>query len=261
MRNDMIGVFGGAIATSMTMLLAAPRSAVAQDWQWIVTPYVWASNLGVNVSTDARQIVDRDLTFGDLLKDVDMTAQVRLEAQRGRNGVFGDLFGNRLSKDSQIALPQMGGAPASLSSSVRMAILDAGGLFNPTGQRRGLTLFYGSRMVIQRASVDADIAVPQAGTVSEHRDLDETKIDALAGVRYSQPLPWRLTALVHADASAGGTKYTWSGSAGLAFALGGRGRYTLTGGYRRMQIKFDAADSTNATLTMSGMVFGVNMRF
>ena len=259
MNAQRIRQVGGILAASSAIALAGAAPAMAQGWEWNVTPYVWASNLGVKVSTDARQIVDRDLAFGDLLKDVDMTAQVRLEARRGRNGVFGDLFGNRLSKDSQIALPQMGGAPASLSSSVRMAILDAGGLFNPTGQRRGLTLFYGSRMVIQRASVDADIAVPQAGTVSEHRDLDETKVDALAGVGVSQPLPWRLTVLVHADASAGGTKYTWSGSAGLAFALGGR--YTLTAGYRRMQIKFDAADATNATLTLSGMVFGVNMRF
>jgi hypothetical protein len=260
MRAHRLLWFGGVIAASSTMLLAAPMPALAQEWQWNVTPYVWASNLGVKLSTDARQIVDRDLAFSDLLKDVDMTAQARLEAQCGRHGLFVDFFGNRLSKDSQVSLAQMGGAPASLSSSVRMAIIDAGGVFNPAGDRQGLTVFYGSRILIQRASVDAQITVPQTAVVSEHKDLNQTKVDALAGARFSQRLTGGLTALMHADVSAGGTKYTWSGSAGLAYVFGGS-RYTLIAGYRRMQIKLDGDSSTEGKLTLSGIVTGVNIRF
>jgi hypothetical protein len=154
----------------------------------------------------------------------------------------------------------MGGAPASLSSSLATAIVDTGGVFNPAGNRQGLTLIYGSRILIQRASVDAQIAVPQTPVVNEHKDLNKAKIDALAGARFSQPLSRRLTALMHADVSAGGTKYTWSGSAGLAYAFGAS-RYTLIGGYRRMQIKLDGDSSTEGTLTLSGIVSGVNIRF
>jgi hypothetical protein len=260
MHAPRIRVCGGVIGGSSMMLLALSTPALAQEWQWNVTPYVWASNLGVKVSTDTRQIVDRDLAFSNLLKDVDMTAQVRLEAQRGRNGVFVDFFGNGISKDAQVSLAQMGGAPASLSASVGMAIADTGGIFNPTGNRQGLTLIYGSRILIQRASVDAQITVPQTPIVSEHKDLNKAKIDALAGARFSQPLSRRLTALMHADVSAGGTRYTWSGSAGLAYAFGGS-RYTLIGGYRRMQIKLDGDSSIEGTLTFSGIVSGVNMRF
>jgi hypothetical protein len=260
MREHTIRMFGGVIAASSTMLLVASRPALAQEWQWNVTPYVWASNVGVKVSTDTRQIVDRDLAFTDLLKDVDMTAQARLEAQRGRNGLFVDFFGNRLSKDAQVSLAQMSGAPASLSSSVGMAIVDTAGVFNPTGDRQGLTLIYGSRILIQRASVDAQITVPQTPVVSEHKDLNKAKIDALAGARFSQPVSRHLTALLHADASTGGTRYTWSGGAGLAYAFG-RSRYTLIGEYRRMQVKVDGDSSTEGTLTLSGLVSGVNIRF
>jgi hypothetical protein len=260
MRAHRILRVGGALAASWTMLLTAPIPALAQEWQWNVTPYVWASTLGVKVSTDAREIVDRDLAFSDLLKDIDMTAQARLEAQRGRYGLFVDFFGNRLSKDSQVPVAQMGGAPASLSSSVGVAIVDTGGVFNPTGNRQGLTLIYGSRILIQRASVDAQISISQAAVVSEHKDLNQAKADALVGARFSQPLSRHLTVLMHADVSAGGTKYTWSGHAGLAYALGGS-RYTLIGGYRRMQIKLESGSSTEGTITLSGIVSGVNMRF
>lgn len=260
MRAQKIRMFGGIIAASSMMQLTASQPALAQGWQWNVTPYVWASNLGVKVSTDTRQIVDRDLAFTDLLKDVDMTAQARLEVQRGRTGVFVDFFGNRLSKDAQVSLPQMGGVPASLSSSLATAIVDAGGVFNPAGNRQGLTFIYGSRILVQRASVDAQVAVPQTPVISEHTDLNKAKVDALAGARYSQPLSRRLTALMHADVSAGGTKYTWSGSAGLAYAFGGS-RYTLIGGYRRMQIKLNGDNATEGTLTFSGIVSGVNIRF
>ena len=260
MRAQQIRMFGGIIAVSWTMQLAGATPALAQDWQWNVTPYVWASNLGVKVSTDTRQIVDRDLAFNDLLKDVDMTAQARIEVQRGRNGLFVDFFGNRLSKDAQVSLAQMGGAPASLSSSIATAIVETGAVFNPAGNRQGLTLIYGSRILIQRASIDAQIALPQTPVLSEHTDLNKAKIDALAGARFSQPLSRRLMALMHADVSAGGSKYTWSGSAALAYALGGS-RYTLVGGYRRMQIKLDNDNSTEGTLTFSGIVSGVNVRF
>src|SRR5262249_22075054 len=142
-----------ALLASSALLMMAVTPARADEWQWNVTPYVWAANLGANVSIADRPAIDRNISFGDLIKDLDMTAQVHLEMQHGRNGLMFDVFSNQLSKDSQLALPQLGGAPASLSSKITMTIVDAGGILNPTGDQRRLTVVYGSRMFIQRASI------------------------------------------------------------------------------------------------------------
>jgi hypothetical protein len=260
-----IRVFNGlarrAVLASSALVLFCAAPSRADDWQFNITPYVWAANLGAKVSTSDRPAIDRDVSFGDLFKNLDMTAQIHFEAQHGRNGLMLDVFSNQFSKDSQIALPQLGGAPANLSSRMTTTVLDAGGVFNPTGNQQRLTVTYGSRMLIQRATIDAQISAAPSIVVTEHQDLNGTKVDALVGARYAQPLVGGLSALAHADVSAGGTRYTWSGSAGLSYALGGSGRYVLTAGYRRMEIKLNGDNSLDSKFTLSGFVSGVRVSF
>jgi hypothetical protein len=250
-----------ALMASSALLMVAVTPARADDWQWSVTPYVWATDLGANVSIPGRPAIDRTISFGDLIKDLDMTAQVHVEAQHGRNGVTFDMFSNQLSKDSQFALPQLGGASASLSSKITMTVLDAGGVFSPSAGPDGFKLLYGSRMFIQRASIDARIAPAPSVTLDEHQDFDATTIDALIGAGYSQRLFGGLSVLAHGDASTGGTRYTWTGSAGLSYAFGSSGRYAVTAGYRRMQIKLSGDGSPDTRLTLKGFASGVRVSF
>jgi hypothetical protein len=255
MMSNRIRVF----AAAAVLVLMGATQARADEWQWVLEPYVWATGIGANVSPPGRPAIDKSLSFGDLIKSVDMTAQVHVEAQHGRNGLMFDVFNSELSKDSQVALAQFGGAPASLSSKAAMTIVDAGGIFNPTGDQRGLTLIYGSRMFIQRAHVDAQIQVAPATTMSERLDLNATKVDALAGARYTQPLFSRMSAIGRADVSAGGTRYTWSATTGVAYAL--NSRYTITAGYHWMDLKLSGGNLADTKLTLSGFGSGLRMSF
>ena len=109
-----------------TLLLCSAAAAGASDWKWSITPYAWATNVGVDVSIDNRQVLDKEIEFADLLEDLDTVSQVHIEAQRGAHGVMFDLFDVQLSEeDSRVSIP--GTTPANtnatLSSEIGMTVL------------------------------------------------------------------------------------------------------------------------------------------
>ena len=65
------------------VLVLAPGSAQASDWKWSVTPYAWATDVGVRVDVDDRSVVDETISVADLMEDLDTIAQVRVEAKGG----------------------------------------------------------------------------------------------------------------------------------------------------------------------------------
>jgi hypothetical protein len=242
-------------------VLGAAADVRAQGWNWNVTPYVWTTDVGVNVSLGGRPVVDKTIAFADLIKDLDMATQVRVEASRGRFGLMTDLFDVRLSTaDQQLSLPMAGGAKAAFNSKISMTIVEAGATYSPQGAGRGLSLLFGSRMLSQRAAIDARFAdAPESTT--EHHESNDFLVDALAGAQFDGRLSNRWGYRVRGDISAGGTKHTWSGGADLAYRLDRNGRYTATAGYRRMVVAFDSEQSINTDMTLSGLVAGVRVSF
>ncbi|HEV8579498.1 MAG TPA: hypothetical protein VGX68_10500 [Thermoanaerobaculia bacterium] len=243
------------------LLLCGAAEAAASDWQWSITPYAWATDVGVDVTLDDRKVLDKTIEFEDLLEDLDTAAQVHIEAQRGAHGVMFDLFDVQLSEDeSRFPLPAAGGAEAVLSSEIGMTILELGGIYDPRGDQQGFELLYGTRILDQRAEIHARFELP-AGTVSQRYEPGETLYDGLLGVRYIGHFSQRWSYLMRADVSAGGTELTWNGAAALAYAFGDSGRYSLTVGYRQMVVDFESDDSIGTEMTLSGFAAGLRVAF
>lgn len=247
-----------SLTIAAALLLCGAAEAAASDWQWSITPYVWATDVGVDVTLDDRKVLDKEIEFKDLLEDLDTATQVHIEAQRGAHGVMFDLFDVQLSEDdSRIALPVAGGAEALLSSEIGMTILELGGIYDPHGDQQGFELLYGTRILDQSAEIDAQFDLP-SGAVSQSYEAGETLYDGLLGVRYIGRLSQRWSYLMRVDASAGGTELTWNAGAAVTYAFGDSGRYALTAGYRQMVVDFDTDESVDADMTLSG--FGVGLR-
>jgi len=66
---------------------------------------------------------------------------------------------------------------------------------------------------------------------------------------------------MQADASTGGTDYTWSAGPGLSWGFGRNGAYAITAGYRHMQIDFQDDKGLDARMTLSGPVLGLRTSF
>lgn len=248
------------VAAVAAALLCAADAAQARDWKWSVTPYAWATDVGVRVDVNDRAVVDETISIADLMEDLDTIAQVRVEAQNGAHGVYLDLFDVTLSDDATtVTLPR--GGTATFSPEMGMTIAELAGLFDPRGDQQGFQLLYGARILNQRAEIDATFDPVAAPTIDRRYDIDDTMIDALLGIRFIHHFNARWSIAAKADLSAGGTDLTWSASPTIAYTLGETGRYTVTAGYRYMEVDFATTEKVEAEMTLSGFVAGFRIAF
>lgn len=251
-----------APALLATLLLGSAAAAGASDWTWSVTPYVWATDIGVDVTINDRRIIDEEIAVEDLLEDIDAIGQVHIEAQRGAHGLMFDIFDVRLSDDDdRVELPVPPGGEAILSSETGMTILELGGFYDPRGDQQGFALLYGTRILQQRADIDARFEIGPATTVTRTYEVTDTLYDGLLGIRYIKRFAPRWSWQTRIDASAGGTELTWSAGSAVAYTFGKNDRYSFIAGYRRMVVDFDTDDSVDVDMTLSGFGTGLRVSF
>jgi len=249
------------LAAFATLSATGATTAFASDWKWSVTPYAWATDVGIDVKVADRQLVDETISVQDLLEDLDTIAQVRLEAQKGAHGLFVDLFDVNLSDDATtVALPS-GNGNATFEPEMGMTILDLGGLYDPQGDQQGFQLLYGARLLNERATIGAEVEFTNGVTRTRDFDVDDWFVDALVGLRFARRIGERWSFQTQADVSKGGTEYTWSLGPTLGYTFGHTGKYTAIAGYRHMVVKFDTDDRVDATMTLSGFVVGLRIAF
>ncbi|MGE0639428.1 MAG: hypothetical protein AB7G12_07135 [Thermoanaerobaculia bacterium] len=248
-------------AAALAALAIAGATSAAAEWRWSITPYVWATDVGIDVSVDDRQMIDETISIQELIEDLDTIAQVRFEAQNGAHGLFVDLFDVNLSDDETTVPLPSGTGEATFRPEMGMTILDLGAIYDPQGDQRGFQLLYGARVLDQRATIDAEIRRVDGGTEAREIEIHDTLVDALVGFRYIRPLGQRFTLQVKADVSTGGTELTWSAGPTFGYTFGRSDRYTAFAGYRHMVVDFDTAEGVDAEMTLSGFVAGMRFSF
>jgi hypothetical protein len=248
-------------AVAAAALLAGSVPAHAAGWGFNVTPYLWATGIGVDAQLDGREVVSKDIPVSDLIQDLDTVFQMRMELTYGPFGLAADGFDVTLSSEKAgMALPQDAGT-TDLDNSAGMTIVDVAGTFDPYADRKGFGLLAGTRIVNERANVDAVVRPASGGSVAQSYETHETLVDGLIGARFRHRL-WRgLGVQMQADASTGGTDYTWSVAPSLTYAFGPLGRFGVEAGYRRMQIDFQDDGGLDTQMSLSGAVLGFRFSF
>ena len=256
----------GPRARTLSLGLAAAiattaGNAFAEEWQWAATPYVWATDLGVGLTVADRDLVDAEIAFDDLIDKVDGAAMVRVEGMRGQHGMTFDLFNVELADAHAFEPTSVPGASLGLEAGIGMTILDATGLYNPSGDAKGFSLVYGARVIEQRNDIDATLN--RDGNALAVRSFDSTDrfVDGLVGFRYARELPHNFSYGFAADVSTGDTELTWSAGPAIGYTFGHSDEYRVTAGYRRMDIDFETADSIDADMSMSGLWLGFRINF
>lgn len=253
--------------TGLALFAAASLAgtAGASDWEWSVTPYVWATDVTADISINDRQVADMEIDFDDLADDLEFASQGHFEGRRGRHGVMLDVFYVHLADDDKsFPLPAPLAGQAVASGDLTLTIIDAGGIFNPRGDGEGLSVLYGGRMVDRDIELDARFPVAPGVTLTRGYAVSETLYDALLGARYVGRITPRWTYAAQADASTGGTELTWDALAAIGYSFSASGRYTLIAGYRTMDIEFEkdnALGKIDAEVTLSGFISGLKISF
>lgn len=254
------GARPAALGAACAILVLSAGTAAA-EWRFSVTPYAWATDIGVSAQVDGRQVIDKTIPVTDLLEDINTIFQMKLEAQNGALGASIDLFDVTLADElTGVALPD-GAGQAAVKSDVGMTLLDVAGFIDPKGDHRGFSALYGLRFINERATVDATLDLATGSSVPLAYETDDWTVDALVGVRYAQRLSGHWGLHMQADVSTGETDYTWSLGPSLSYAFGQAGRYSLSAGYRRMVIDYEDDGNFGAQMIMSGAQVGFRASF
>ena len=245
------------------LIVATP--AAASDWAWSVTPYAWFTDVGSDVSINDHEIAESEVDVADILDDTDFLIMLRVEAQIGRHGLFGDLLYLDLGdEDRRVPLPGPAGGELIAKSDLETTILDLGGIYNPRGDGMGFAVLYGARIIDMDQEIDARVEIGPGTSPSRRIEASGTLYDALVGVRYVAQLSDRWLFNTRADASTGGSELTWSALLGAGWTFGEGGRHALLGGYRYMEIEFEEEDrgaEVETQLKLAGPYVAVKFGF
>ncbi|MFV0514143.1 MAG: hypothetical protein ACK5MY_11015 [Jhaorihella sp.] len=101
-------------AFCLSAVLAMPAAAqdtAFGDWSWSVTPFVWGTGLTGQVgAVPGVPPASVDMSFGDILSNLDMGAFATWSGNNGRFGISGDLQYTKLSASSRSLRPLWGQA-------------------------------------------------------------------------------------------------------------------------------------------------------
>ncbi len=259
-----------AIASvGVTALLLAGGTAEAQssdEWTWVIAPYLWASDVDLDLAVNDRNI-GGSASFSDLLDKVDTAFMGHVETRKGRWGIFGDIIYLDLSDSKTISVgpggPILGDLQA--DASLKMQVYEFGGAYDLSGgsDSSRVDLLAGIRYIDADIAADLTLPGPAAREIPIRTGPSET--DFMLGFRVIHRFAERWSLGARADVSYGGTEGIINGFGTIGYTFGDTGLFTLTAGYRYMTINMEGStpngSPTDVDIAMSGPVLGGVFRF
>ncbi len=187
---------------------ARPTEAMDGAWHFTIAPYMWATGISGSASVANLPEVPVDLSFSDIIGDLDFAALGYVEGRKDRIGIALDIMYVNLGPFVETDAPVIG--RLTLKADVRSTIAE-GSLFCrvASGSRSDnpatLDVLAGTRYSDNRTRLTA---TTDAGIAYDGKFQDLGWWDALAGVKFSAPLRSRLALLGRADVAGFGSKLT-----------------------------------------------------
>lgn len=243
-------------------------SANADGLEWTIAPYLWASDVGLDLRINDDPVLGGDVSFDDLLDKVDTALMGHAEVRGERWGAFVDLIYIDLS-DGQV-IPVGPGNPIGgdviVDNSLKLQIYELGGLYRFTKQGAAASNFdfiFGARQI--EMDLDINVTLPGPGGGQPSLGTDNSETDIFAGFRFIGKFNDRWGYKARADYGAGGTEGALNFLATIGYTFGQSGLFTLDVGYRYFTVELEKSLADNATantdITMSGPVVGFIFKF
>lgn len=244
-------------------VVLSPGLAIAKEWEWTVAPYIWASDVGADMTVDGEPALGVTVPFSDLVDKLDTALMAHLEGRNGDYGFYLDMFIISLSDTSVTPIGPGGPILGDLTVNTRLDlnIYDVGAMRRWGSRESGSAVF---DLMVGARVIDSDITLsgtlPGPGMTPFSASIGPSETDMMIGGRltgnFTPKWHWRLKG----DFSFGGTEGTVNGLASIGYAFGQTGLFSLDLGYRYMSI--DVTGTTpgggvaDTELTMSGPVIG-----
>jgi opacity protein-like surface antigen len=246
-------------------LAAAPALAQtgSSTWQFEGTAYLWATAMKGDVQAGALPKTSVDLSFGDILENLDFGLMGAFEARKGRLGLLFDGMYMKVSGSATASRPLPGPLPATLTvgadAKVKQGMLSGAVAYRAVEGQTSLDVIGGVRYnwIDASATIDASLF---GLTGSTSRSCDKDWWDPFIGARFLHRIDDRWTFVAYADVGGFGvgSDSTWQGLIGVNYAFS----KTVIGkiAYRYMSVDYDHGGFVY-DMKNQGPLLGVGMRF
>ena len=225
---------------STALFLTGLNPAVADEWDWEVTPYLWASGISGGVAVGNIE-ADISVGFEDIVNVLQGGALLRLEGMSGQNGVFGDIVFLALEEDE--AKDTVGGKLE----------VDLDSLIVEAGYRRSISAKFAIDFGIRYWDFDTKLTPALLPVAKGSTDWT----DGFVGARFSNSFGDKWSWVMRANVGAGGSDLALGMDLDFRreFASGNR----VTVGFRALDVEHSdtsGAASIDLDMSFSGLTFG-----
>jgi hypothetical protein len=242
-----------ALTVSAVLLGALAASpAAAADWEFQLTPYLWATGLQGEIGVFPRlPPVTVDVSFSDILDQLTFAAMGTLEARTGKFGVLTDLI--YVDTDTSATIPDRRFTSVSLGT--KSTITTVATAWRVAEQARlNLDLLVGVRLMW----TETELTLRRDDGATFSAKPDEMWMDPIAGVRgiYQLSPHWSISA--YGDVGSGDSDLTWQAYGAANYQVNDCVR--LLAGWRHLKDDFDD-EGFVYDIAMDGPMLGATFSF
>lgn len=240
----------GAAALTIYTFSTVSHAQSDDNWQFQVTPYLWATAIDGKAGTSAEQS-DIDISAGDVIENLDMALLVNLKAQKGHWGMALDTVYMDLQPDAK-------GEPIELEVTAKQTLI-SGSVFYSPGAAKGLELHLGARYVDLDNSFRVTTSSPLPAS-SNKLELGDDWVEAFIGARYTYAVSPKVNLIAYGDVAGfsgeSDTMYQMMLSASYQYSKS----WIFSGGYRTFVVDYDR-DNFAYDATTDGLLIGAGYKF
>lgn len=232
----------------------SPSVSAEEAWSFKLVPYIWGAGLSGDVATlPGVPEAEVDLSFTDILKNLNFAAFAVAEARRGDFFLRGDLSYASITADAETPGPLFSGAE--LTSKTFMSGLAAGYTLR-RGPGYQLDAFAGFRVWVIDTELELDGGILAGRTVSESETFFDPVVGASASYRFASD--WSIAASGSIGGFGVGSDLEWGFTTGITYHAGES--WGIVAGYRYLAVDYEKGDFV-FDVAQHGPLLGVVLEF
>lgn len=244
-----------------------PKQSAAADLEWTVAPYLWAADVGLDVTVNSDPVIGANVPFNDLVDKLDGAFMLHLEMKGERFGTMFDSIYIKLADDAVIPVgpggPIFGDVLVNTDLTLTLYEFE---VFYRFGSNDPGSSAFDILAGVRQVDIEMNLAIvlPGPAMTPVAADIDISETDFVIGGRFAGKFNDRWSYRIRADYGGGGTEGTTNAIAAVGYTFGQTGLFSLELGYRylNLELKKDTDGSlTETELTMSGPMLGLVFRF
>ena len=248
-------IVASVILTSLLATVMPVQASHPDGWSYQLTAYVWAAGIEADLVGPGGRKINAEVSFSDLLDNLDFSGMLHLKAQHDRWGYIADVIALRLGIDGEASGPLFSGTEFDGDA----AIATVAGTHRLVEQEdltvdilAGVRAFY----------IDLDVDISAGLLPGLSLGTSETFVDPIVGASGRIDLSENLFLSLYGDIGGFGvdSDITWQASAGLGYEINDKFASQL--GYRHLAWEFDVPSrQTLQEIELSGPFIGLSYKF